>query len=153
MPVVEAYMHIANSDTLKTSLPYPQELLYPELNQPNITKSQRDSLRIEILQYSFLLPEEQRQRALDKAKTLTEELVRQAEESVAYSLSLGPEYYVALEEERSISLQVCKRLKKLFEYYHPEDEYASELDARLDSLKMDILNYQRNIVDLESINF
>ena len=104
-------------------------------------------------QYSDLLTNEQKQRALEEAKALTEELVRQAEESVAYSLSLGPEYYVAMEEERTRSLQVCDRLKRLFEYYHPEDEYASELDARLDSLKFDIENYQRNIVDLGSINF
>ena len=104
-------------------------------------------------QYSDLLTDEQKQRALEEAKALTEELVRQAEESVAYSLSLGPEYYVAMEEERTRSLQVCDRLKRLFEYYHPEDEYASELEARLHSLKFDIENYQRNIVDIGSINF
>ena len=90
---------------------------------------------------------------LVKAKSLTEELFKQAEESVAYSLSLGTEYYVAMEEERARSLQVCDRLKRLFEYYHPEDEYAIELDARLDTLKFDIENYQRNIVDLGSINY
>ena len=92
-------------------------------------------------------------KVIEEAKALTEELVRQAEESVAYSLSLGSEYYVAMEEDRTRALQVCYELKRLFEYYHPEDEYASELEARLDSLKFDIEEYQRNIVDLGSINF
>ena len=103
--------------------------------------------------YADILSEEDRMRALEVAKELTEELFIQAEETIAFSLSLTPEYYGAMEEDRQLSLQVCDRLQRVLKYYHPGDEYVDELKSRIDTLESNIENYQRMIVDLGSINF
>jgi len=58
-----------------------------------------------------------------------------------------------MEEDRQLSLQVCDRLHRLLKYYHPEDEYADELKARIDTIDSQIQQYQRMIVDLGSFNF
>ncbi|MBM71162.1 MAG: hypothetical protein CL847_00060 [Crocinitomicaceae bacterium] len=103
--------------------------------------------------YADILSEEDRMRALDVAKELTEALFVQAEETITFSLSLTPEYYGAMEEDRQLSLQVCDRLQRVLKYYHPNDEYVDELKSRIDTIESNIENYQRMIVDLGSINF
>jgi hypothetical protein len=103
--------------------------------------------------YADVLSDEERANALVVAKELTEELFTQAEETIAFSLSLSPEYFGAMEEDRQLSLQVCDRLQRVLKYYHTEDEYTSELKSRIDTLEFQIQNYQRMIVDLGSINF
>jgi hypothetical protein len=103
--------------------------------------------------YADILSDEDRIKSLEIAKELTEELFTQAEETIAYSLSLAPEYYGAMEEDRQLSLQVCDRLQRVLKYYHPEDEYVDELKSRIDTLEGNIESYQRMIVDLGSINF
>ena len=103
--------------------------------------------------YADILSDEDRIKSLEIAKELTEELFTQAEETIAYSLSLAPEYYGAMEEDRQLSLQVCDRLQRVLKYYHPEDEYVDELKSRIDTLESNIESYQRMIVDLGSINF
>ena len=103
--------------------------------------------------YADILSDEEREAALKIAKELTEDLFKQAEETVAYSLTLDPEYFAAMEEDRHLSLQVCDRLHRLLKYYHPEDEYADELKTRIDTIDSQIQQYQRMIVDLGSFNF
>ena len=135
MPVIEAYMHIANSDTLKTTIPYPQEFLFPKQNEPEIYQYEIESLRGEMLFHSVLLPESQRQRALNEAKTLTDELFTKAEEMLTYKSSLAQDYEVLMKNEHSQSLSVCLRLMRLFEYYHPDDDYTRKLKDRTNKLR------------------
>ena len=81
------------------------------------------------------MPESQRQRALNEAKTLTDELFTKAEEMLTYKSSLAQDYEVLMKNEHSQSLSVCLRLMRLFEYYHPDDDYTRKLKDRTNKLR------------------
>ena len=134
--------------TPKENVPYTRVLM--PVAETYIKVANSDTL---LTPYANILSEEERGKALKAAKELTEELFIQSEETIAYSLSLSPEYYGAMEEDRQLSLQICDRLQRVLDYYHPDDEYVDELKSRIDTLEVQIENYQRMIIDLGSINF
>jgi hypothetical protein len=103
--------------------------------------------------FAIDLSDEDHSHALEKAKELIQILFTQQEETLAYSLSLTPEYFSAMEEDRQLALQVNDRLLRVYKYYHPDDEFVDELDARLGKMEEDLERYHRMIVDLGSINF
>jgi hypothetical protein len=103
--------------------------------------------------FAVSLSEEDHAHALEKAKELIEILFTQQEEKLAYSLSLSPEYFNAMEEDRQLALQVNDRLLRVYKYYHPNDNFSDELDERLGKMEEDLDDYHRMIVDLGSIKF
>ena len=99
------------------------------------------------------LSEEQHQHALEMAKELTVQLFEQQEQMMAYSLSLDPTYYSAMEEQRMLALQVCDRLVRIYKNYQPNDSLVGELDSRIQKMEESLESYHRNIIDLGSEDF
>ena len=132
--------------TPKQNVPYSRVIM--PVAETYIKISNSDTLKTDI---AGILSEEEQTHALATAKQLTEDLFTQAEETIAYSLSLAPEYFAATEEERQLSLQVCDRLHRVLKYYHPEDEFVVELAARKDSLETNINDYQDVILGLSDM--
>ena len=134
--------------TPKENVPYSRVLM--PISEAYLQLSSSDSL---LSPNAYTVSKEQHEHAHAMAAELTEALFKQQEEIMAYSLSLDPSYYAAMEEQRQLALQVCDRLVRIYKYYQPEDSLVSELDARIGKMEESLNAYYNNIVNIGSQDF
>jgi hypothetical protein len=134
--------------TPKENVPYSRVLM--PISEAYLQLSSSDSL---LSPNAYALSKEQHDHAHAMAAELTVALFKQQEEIMAYSLSLDPSYYAAMEEQRQLALQVCDRLVRIYKYYQPEDSLVSELDARIGKMEESLNAYYNNIVNIGSEDF
>jgi len=102
---------------------------------------------------AYSLSQEQHDSALTNAQTLIEALFKQQEETIIYSASLSPQFFMAMESEIQRSLQVSDMLIRRYKYYYPNDEFLLGLENRFTEMRENLENKQRSIIDLGSYGF
>ena len=96
---------------------------------------------------------ELRERATERLREVTLALFAQQESEIDYYLSLEPGFYNAVRGEKDVAIQVADRLKRITEFYLPDDPELSALGARLDSIRSKIDAKDKAIVDLGRFSF
>ena len=91
--------------------------------------------------------------AQDRALWLTEELMRQQEEQVAYFVSLNEKEFNAMNTERRLALQVAERLVAVIEFYDADSEMALTFRSRIDSMESMLADRKREFIDLGTVEF
>jgi len=102
---------------------------------------------------AYSLSEEQHSDALSKAQALIEALFLQQEETINFSTSLSPQYFMAMEIEIQRALQVSDMLVRRYKYYYPQDEFILGLDNRFNEMRETLENKQRSIIELGAYEF
>jgi hypothetical protein len=96
---------------------------------------------------------ELRERATERLREVTLALFAQQESEIDYYLSLEPGFYNAVRGEKDVAIQVADRLKRITEFYLPDDPELSALGARLDSIRSKIDAKDKAIIDLGRFSF
>lgn len=99
------------------------------------------------------LGEEERSRARERAEWITEELMRQQEELIAYFVSLDAPEFNATSSDRRMALSVAQRLVDVLSFYQPDSELAQAYQLRIDTMRSTVERKNRDLIDLGSVEF
>ena len=97
--------------------------------------------------------EEERSRARERAEWITEELMRQQEELIAYFVSLDAPEFNAASSDRRMAVSVAQRLVDVLSFYQPDSELAQAYQLRVDSMRSTVERKTRDLIDLGSVEF
>ena len=95
------------------------------------------------------LTDAERAHAWDQALQVSDDFLRQQEESVVYITSLAPEHFNAANNELQMAMQVADRLARVAKYYHADDPWSAELEGRLADMESLIDEYERAVSSME----
>jgi hypothetical protein len=99
------------------------------------------------------LTAEQRAHAKERAAWITEELLRQQEELIAFYVSLDGSDFNSTNSDQRMALSVAQRLVDVVNYYQPNSELANAILIRVEAMREVVDSRKRELIDLGRVEF